>query len=88
MEIYNLISHILKHSIEREVVVLAQAKLKECHVFLILLVLIAKLIVEKAAEEFGVALLRVDGEGLAVTSALLVIVLDGLRVCSEHAQED
>ena len=88
VEIYNLISHVLEHSIEREVVVLAQAELKECHVFLILLVLIAQLIVEKAAEKLCVALLRVDGEGLPVTSALLVIVKDGLSVRPEHAQED
>ena len=64
---------------------LAQAELKECHVLLIGLGLIAQLVVKEAAEELGIALLRIDCEGFLVSCALIIVMSDGLCMSPEHA---
>ena len=90
VEIDNLVPHIFEHAIEGQVVVLSQAELEEGHVLfhLFWLGLIAQLVVKEAAEELGVALLRVDSEGFAVFGALLIVVMNGFRMRLEHAEED
>ena len=90
VEIDNLVSHVLEHAIEGQVVVLSQAELEKGHVLfhLFWLGLIAQLVVEEAAEELGVALLRVDSEGFAVFGALLIVMSNGFRMRLEHAEED
>ena len=57
MEVNDFVSHILEDSVEGEVVMLPQTQLKEGHVSLLGLLLITQLVVEEAAEEFGVSLL-------------------------------
>ena len=60
MEVNDFVSHILEDSVEGEVVMLPQTQLKEGHVSLLRLLFITQLVVEEAAEELGVSLLRVD----------------------------
>lgn len=88
VEVYHLVAHVLEHSIERQVVVLAQTQLKEGLLGLVRLRLVAQLVVQEATEELNVALLTIDREGFLVLGTLLIVMSDGLGVRLEHAQED
>lgn len=48
----------------------------------------SQFVVQEAAEEFDIPLLRVNGEGLTVARSHLIVVRDGLCVGLKHAQED
>ena len=87
MEVNDFVSHILEDSVEGEVVMLPQTQLKEGHVSLLGFLLVTQLVVEEATEELGVPLLRVDSQGLFISGALLVVVLDSFRVSLEHTEE-
>lgn len=87
MEVHDLVAHVLKHSVERQVVVLPEGKLEESHVFLLLIAFISQLVMQEAAEKLDVALLRVNCECLLVARPLFVVVVDRVFVRGEHAQE-
>ena len=87
VEVDHLISHILEDAIERQIVVLAQCQLEECHLFLVIVAL-PKLVVQEAAEELDVAPLGSNCERFAVLCARVIVVMDGLFVGLKHAQED
>ena len=87
MEVNDFVSHILEDSVEGEVVMLPQTQFKEGHVSLFGFLLITQFVVEEAAKELGVSLLRVDCQGFSVLSALTVVMRNSLRVCLEHTKE-
>ena len=76
MEVDNFIPHVFKDAIEGQIVVLAEAQLKEGHVFLLLISHFPEFVMKEAAEELDIALLRVDRESLTILGTTCVIVGD------------
>jgi len=87
MEVDHFISHIFKDSIEGQVVVLAERQFEEGHFFLFT-VHITQLVVKEAAEEFNIALLRVDRQRFVILRSLSVVMIDSIDMGLAQAQED